>query len=125
VSTAFYIALEKDDVEFDTFVNGKAIADVADDLNELCESNNIKAIDDFLSQDPSEFLDDFELPDDFEIKWYEAQEGLDYFTSLIGLINANDCNFNKEEVVSDLNEYLDVLQKVKAANLKWHLELDI
>ncbi|RLW69812.1 MAG: hypothetical protein B6D71_08870 [gamma proteobacterium symbiont of Stewartia floridana] len=125
MSTAFYIALEKDDVEFDTFVNGKAIADVADDLNELCESNNIKAIDDFLSQDPSEFLDDFELPDDFEIKWYEAQEGLDYFTSLIGLINANDCNFNKEEVVSDLNEYLDVLQKVKAANLKWHLELDI
>jgi hypothetical protein len=125
VSTAFYIALEKDDVEFDTFVNGKAIADVADDLNELCESNNIKAIDEFLSQDPSEFLDDFELPDDFEIKWYEAQEGLDYFTSLIGLINANDCNFNKEEVVSDLNEYLDVLQKVKAANLKWHLELDI
>lgn len=124
MSTAFYIALEKD-VEFDTFVNGKAIAGVADDLNELCESNNIKTIDHFLSQYPSEFLDDFELPDDFEIKWYEAQEGLDYFTSLIGLINANDCRFNKEEVVTDLNEYLDVLQKVKAANLKWHLELDI
>ena len=125
MSTAFYIALEKGDVEFDIFVNGKAIAAVADDLNELCESNNMKAIDDFLSQDPSEFLDDFERPDDFEIKWHEAQEGLDYFTSLIGLINANDCNFSKEEVVSDLNEYLDVLQKVKAENLKWHLELDI
>ena len=116
MSTAYYIALEKEDVEFDTFVNGKAVAHAADEISELCESNNTKVIDDFLSQDPSEFLEDFDLPNDFEIQWYKAEEGLDYFNSLINLISSNDCSFDKNNVVSDLNEYLAVLQKAKEAN---------
>ena len=125
MSTAFYIVLEKEEVEFDTFVNGKSIAQVADNIFELCESNSLKTLEYFISQDPTEFLDDFDLPGEFKHQWYDAQEGLDYFDSLVSLINENACGINKGEVISDLNEFIGVLQKAKQKNIKWHLELDI
>ena len=125
MSTAYYIALENEEVEFDTFVNGKAIAHASEELYELCESNSIKPLDEFLSQDVSEFIDDFEMPDGMEITWFDAQEGIDCVLSLVKLIQSKDCTFEKGPVIEDLNEYLEVLNKVKQANLKWHLELDI
>lgn len=124
MSAAFYIVLDQEEVEFDAFVSGKAIANAADDIFDLCKSNNLKVMDDFVSQDLSEFLEETDFLDNSEVQWYEAQEGLDYFGSLIKLIDANDFGSDKQDFIADLNEFVGFLENVKSANLKWHLALD-
>ncbi|MCG8535314.1 MAG: hypothetical protein MI808_09480, partial [Pseudomonadales bacterium] len=96
MSTAYYIALNNE-TEFDATVDGKSIAQAADDLIILCEENNLKILEDYLSQDPSEFLDDFDdlgLSEDLANQWFDAQEGIDYFESLIKLIQSNNTPFS-------------------------------
>ena len=127
MSTAYYIALNNE-TEFDTTVDGKSIAQAADDLIILCEENNLKILEDYLSQDPSEFLDDFDdlgLSEDLANQWFDAQEGIDYFESLIKLIQSNNTPFSKEEVIADLESYIAVLKQAKSAGCQWQLQIDI
>lgn len=127
MSTAYYIALNNE-TEFDVTVDGKSVAQAADDLIILCEENNLKVLEDYLSQDPSEFLDDFDdlgLSDDLANQWFDAQEGIDYFESLIKLIQSNNTPFSKEEVIADLESYIAVLKQAKSAGCQWQLQIDI
>lgn len=71
MSAAYYIIVN-DDVDFDTYVSGKLIAQVVDKLNQFCISNNIKPVDFYLHQDFSAFLEesvneDFGIEDDAEV----------------------------------------------------------
>ena len=127
MSTAYYIALNNE-TEFDATVDGKSVAQAADDLIILCEENNLKILEDYLSQDPSEFLDDFDdlgLSEDLANQWFDAQEGIDYFESLIKLIQSNNTPFSKEEVIADLESYIAVLRQAKMAGCQWQLQIDI
>ncbi|MCG8534195.1 MAG: hypothetical protein MI808_03790, partial [Pseudomonadales bacterium] len=78
--------------------------------------------------DPSEFLDDFDdlgLSEDLANQWFDAQEGIDYFESLIKLIQSNNTPFSKEEVIADLESYIAVLKQAKMAGCQWQLQIDI
>lgn len=66
MSAAYYIIVN-DDVDFDTYVSGKLIAQLAEKLNQFCISNNIKPLDFYLHQDFSEFLED-SINEDIEIE---------------------------------------------------------
>ena len=126
MSVAYFIVLDNEEVDFDTFVNGKAIAHASDELVEFCEKHKLKTIEDFFSQDASEFKDEFddvEMPEK-EVLWFNAQEGIDWATTFIEKLNSEKPKFSTVAVIEDLQEYLDVFNKTKAIGAKWHLELD-
>ena len=126
MSVAYFIALDNEDVEFDSFVNGKSIAHAMDELSDFCRYHDLKTIENFYSQDVSEIfdeLDDSELTEQEEI-WYDADEGIKWATALIGKLKHENPSFLSDAILEDLNEYLDVFRNAKKAGAKWHLELD-
>lgn len=126
MSVAYFIVLDKDDVDFDPFVNGKAIAHAFDELASFCKQHQLKTIEDFHSQDLSEFvdeLDDFEMPEQEE-KWFTADEGVEWVTSLLAKLNSEKPIFASQDIYEDLKEYLEVFKDAKRVCAKWHLELD-
>lgn len=126
MSVAYFIVLDNEEVGFDTFVNGKAMAHASDELVEFCEEQKLKSIEDFFSQDASEFmddLDDIEMPEQ-EILWFNAQEGIDWSTALIEKLKSEKPKFPTDAVIEDLQEYLEVFNKTKEIDAKWHIELD-
>jgi predicted metal-dependent phosphoesterase TrpH len=126
MSVAYFIVLDKDDVNFDPFVNGKAIAHAFDELESFCKLHQLKTIEDFHSQDLSEFmeeLDEFEMPEQEEA-WFTADEGIEWIVSLLAKLNSEKPAFASLAVYDDLNEYLAVFNNAKRAAAKWHLELD-
>lgn len=126
MSVAYFIVLENQEVDFDTFVNGKSIAHAFDDLIEFCNTQKLKTIEDFHSQNTSEFMEDFDYTDipEQEIKWFDAQEGIDWASSLIKKIESEEPKFGTCAIIEDLREYLEVFNNAKKVNVKWHLELD-
>lgn len=126
MSVAYFIVLDKEDVGFDPFVNGKAIAHAFDALESFCKQHQLKTIEDFHSQDYSEFmeeLDDVEIPEQEE-KWFTADEGIAWVTLLLAKLNSAQPAFASPDLYEDLNEYIGVFNNAKRAGAKWHLELD-
>lgn len=124
MGVAYFIVLDNEDVDFDTFVNGKSIAGEYEELEIFCKKHELKTIEDF--SDFSGFLEDF---DDIEIsnqevKWHEAKEGIEWTSSLINKLESKSTNFEIKPVVNDLNEYLTVFKNAAKVDVKWHLELD-
>lgn len=67
MSVAYYIIVN-DDVEFNTFVNGKVLAQCAEQLNQFCISHALHAPDFYLHDDVSDFVaDDFGLAESIEV----------------------------------------------------------
>ncbi len=130
MGVAYFIVLEKE-VDFDPFVNGKFLGNSVDALLPFCEKHSLKSIEDFYSQDAGEMLEDlgdFDL-DDFDIpeggnEWYSADEGIEWIDSLTSKLKSEKFVSPVEPIISDLNEYREVLIKAKNINVKWHLELD-
>ena len=126
MSVAYFIVLDNEDVDFDSFINGKAIGHAFDELVEFCETHQLKTIEDFYSQDASEFLegiDDIEIHEQ-EVLWFDAQQGIDWATNLIQKLQTENPKFETAAVIEDLGEYLEVFNNTKKVNAKWHLELD-
>jgi hypothetical protein len=127
MSVAYFIVLENETLDFDTFVNGKNIAHAFDELVSMCKKYELKSIEDFVCQDVSEFLsgelDDVDIPAQDSL-WFEAQEGIDWATSLIDKIRNSAVSFEADPVIEDLNDYIDVFNKAKKHNAKWRFELD-
>lgn len=126
MSIAYFVVFKDEESNSDTFVNGKNIARVFDDLTSFCKKYSLKAIEDYHSQNVDEFLEDFddlEIPEQ-QVLWFEAQEGLDWATTLIKVLKTKPVNFEVKPVIDDLNEYLSVFKQAKKLNVKWHLELD-
>ena len=126
MSVAYFIVLDNDQVDFDPFVNGKAIAHAFEEITNFCKSNGLKTIEDFHSQDVGELMegfDDIDIPDQVTL-WLDAQEGIDWVTSLLEKIEAQKPAFATADVIEELREYLDVFEKSKSAGANWHLEMD-
>ena len=129
MSTAYFIVLEDESLGIDTFVNGKFIAQSFDELNVFCKTHQLKTVEDYFSQDASEFMDEIEGMEDFnipaqDIQWFEAQEGIDWCQTLIKKLNNEPSNLNVELIVEDLDEYASVFKRIKTHDIKWHFELD-
>ena len=126
MSLAYFIVLNADDADFDTFVDGKSIAHAFDEIMEFCKSHGLKTIEDFHSQDVSEMLgefDDIELPVQ-EIRWFSADEGIEWVNALIMKLEHENPSFLNAGILEDFKDYLDVFNKTKKSGAKWHLELD-
>ncbi|WP_428737331.1 hypothetical protein [Sulfurimonas sp.] len=128
MSLAYYIVLDKD-VSFDTFVNGKTLANVADKLSQFSQENHLPLLEDFLSQnseDMDEFLDEFdEFEFDVEEMWFDAKEGIEWLDQLIKLLQEKQPSFSSSMLLEDLSTLLDILQKAQQVGAKWRLAIDL
>lgn len=129
MSVAYYIVLDNDEPGFDTFVNGKALAQEKN-LESLCKRLGLKIFEDFMSMSGEDILDMLgdvvELPEDMKEEWFTPDEGLTYFSTIAGHIEASPSSvLDPEGCLEDLTEYTDVLTKAKKIGARWHLNLDI
>ena len=128
MSVAFFIVLDRDDVGFDTFVNGKAVAHYLDPLQRFCEKHRLNTVEDFVSQDMSAFMDDFDdihMPEQ-EVIWFESEAGLLWLDALIEKLHMDPAaEFPSALIIEDLEEYRNVLIKAQRIDAKWHFEIDI
>lgn len=140
MSLAMYIVLDHPEPGFDTFVDGKALASAADELNDLCEQEGLEPLDSFVGQSESE-LDGFsdERRDANEDEqdpwaqdsaeeaadWWDAAEGVAWINAVIELIEENpDALEDPDGVLGDLGDFLHVLEKAQAARIRWHFAWD-
>ena len=132
MSVAYYVVLDVEEPGFDTFVNGKAIAHASDELNRLCDMNELPRLDSFIGQSIDEFSEllgeELELlqGNDGEAKWFEPSDGIALIESIVSAIKRRpDSVSSPEAVFDDLAEYRTVLEKARDIKAKWHLALDI
>lgn len=125
MSTAYFIVLDNEDADFDSFVNGKFIAQEAETINTISDKLGLKGIDDFVSQDLGDFGIETEDLGDSASKWFDPSEGLEWASKIREHVLDNPGAVkNKDGVLEDLEEYISVFEKAKKANAQWHFEID-
>ncbi|MFZ6655342.1 hypothetical protein [Undibacterium sp. TJN19] len=132
MSVAYYIVLDSDEANFDSFVDGKAVAHAIEDLNAICEHTGLPILESFVGQSIDDLEDmlgeDIELPEgeSGEHVWHTAEAGITYIDALMAAIRNSQHDLAAlDDVLEDLQEYKNVLEQAKEADMKWHLALDI
>ncbi len=131
MSAAYYVVLEDPKPGFNTYVNGKAVAKAASNINRIARMVGVKTLDEFVSADLTEFFDE-EDEDDFHgtvadahVVWFDASEGLDWCSKISEYIGNNpDDVHDAEHVQEDLAEYQELFKNASEAGIRWHLEVD-
>ena len=83
---ALFIVLERE-VGFDSFVNGKAVARHAQQLDSLAARLKVTPLLEFFSADPNEVAAEFELEPvevDWKEAWFSARDGLIHGADIVG-----------------------------------------
>ncbi len=129
MSVAFYIELDQEDTDFETFVDGKSIAHAFEALTSFSKSNGLKSIEEYVYQDISEFADEFEgmgmdVPEQME-QWFDAEEGIIWATDMINTLKTKSPAFSSKEIIDDFKCYLEIFENAKKVDAKWHLAVDI
>lgn len=132
MSLAYYIVLDNDEPGFETFVNGKAVAHSAEELDALCGHLGLPIFESFMGQsldDLEDLLgDDLDLPEgeDGDAKWFEPRDGISMIAPLIShLKNHPDVFPSAGDVLEDLEEYRTLLEQADGIGAKWHLAMDM
>lgn len=137
MGVALDIVLEEEIPEYDTFVNGKALARAEQDLNRIAQELGVRPLMDFFSADPEEVLSFIQaeheatgqtpdnLPDIPPEEWFSATDGLATVQALYVYIREHpDTLKDADSVLQNLEEYMQVLQKAVAVGVRWHLGVD-
>lgn len=132
MSVAFFIVTEREIDGLDTFVNGKAIAGLSDEvLQAACTAAGVRSVYDYVSADPEEladFLDDEALDDSMELapeEWFTAAEGLAWTMKLTAHLEAHPAAVDgSAAVLADLAEYRAVFEALQSHDVRWHFQVD-
>ncbi len=138
MSLAYYIVLDKDDAGFETFVNGKAVAHAAEELDALCNRLGLPLLDSFLGQSPTELADmladDYDDDEDDEefterdyddVTWFAPRDGIALVDAIVAHLKEHPAAVaSAEDVLDDLSEYRAVLERAHGIGAKWHLAID-
>lgn len=126
-----YIVVEGEDPGFDIFVNGRSLARHEDALERLALRMGVKPLIEFFSADENSMsLLIEEGAGDRDLirrlpppQWYPASDGLKTVRTLVAVLQdePQQLGTEGEQVVSELLEYVVVLEKAQARNLRWHL----
>jgi hypothetical protein len=133
VSVAYFIVLDKEKPGFDPSVNGKSLAQDAKRIARIAKELGIPELDEYVSYSPEEARgmiedlggdpNDVEFP---EVKWFSAEDGLAWVAKLTEHVKSHRAAVkNAKGVLSDLEEYAEVLEKAKKAGARWRLQVDI
>ena len=126
MSVAYFIVLDKEIEGYDPFINGNFLAKYSDLVTKECKKNNIKTIDNFVSQDMNEIIDI--TGEDFfnnPTVYFNPDDGLTWIDNIKQKILPTLDPKIQKEYGADLAELESVLQKAKVNNKKWHFEIDI
>ena len=130
MSAAYFVVLEEPNPGFNTFVNGKALAKAATNINRIARMLGLKTLEEYVSADLTEYFDDEE--DDFHgtvadahIVWFDPDEGLDWATKIAAYIEENPGDVHDaDHVTEDLVEYQELFRNAVESGIRWHLEVD-
>ena len=126
-----YIVVEGVDPGFDTFVNGRSLARHEDALEKLALSLGVRPLIEFFSADENsmallieegagdqEWLRRLPPP-----QWYAPADGLKTVEALLQALRDDPQQLGTEgkQVLSELKEYAEVLEKAGDRDLRWHL----
>jgi len=120
MSTAYFIVLDQDDPDFDSFVDGKMLTQQLEAVNKVADKLGLKQFEDYAFQDLSEFGGP-----QLETEWFGATEGVEWASAILQELR-DDPGVVKDigAVIEDLEEYVRVFKEAQKRDLKWHLELD-
>lgn len=125
MSLAYYIVLDQPEPGFDPFVNGKFVAAEARRVSKVAKRLGLKRLDDFVSYDdeqPTAELSGVETGGD---RWFSAAEGVAWVSELLDRLRSDPKRLrNPAGVISDLEEYLEVLRKAQSVGAHWHFAID-
>lgn len=126
-----YIVVEGEDPGFDTFVNGRSLARHEDALEKLALRQGVRPLIEFFSADENSMaLLIEEGAGDQELlrrlpppQWYSPTDGLKTVQALLQALQDDPQQLGTEgkQVISELKEYQEVLEKAKEREMRWHL----
>jgi hypothetical protein len=126
-----YIVVEGEDPGFDTFVNGRSLARHEDALEKLALNLGVRPLIEFFSADENSMaLLIEEGAGDQELlrrlpppQWYQPADGLKTVQALLQALRDDPQQLGTEgkQVLSELKEYAEVLEKAGDREMRWHL----
>lgn len=131
MAASMYIVVEGEDPGFDTFVNGRSLARHEDALEKLALSLGVRPLIEFFSADENSMaLLIEEGAGDQELlrklpppQWYTPADGLKTVQALLQALRDDPQQLGTEgkQVLSELREYAEVLEKARDREMRWHL----
>src|ERR1700759_995445 len=131
MSASMYILVEGDDPGYDIFVNGHALARNEDALEKMALRLGVKPLLEFFSADENsmallleEGVGDPAWAETLTPpQWFCPEDGLITIRSLLEHLMETPGALGSETdpVISELTEYLRVLEKTENRNLRWQL----
>lgn len=126
-----YIVVEGEDPGFDIFVNGRSLARHEDAVEKLALKLGVRPLIEFFSADENSMaLLIEEGAGDQELlhrlpppQWYSPEDGLRTVRVLLEALVEDPQQLGTEgkQVISELREYAEVLEKTSERKLRWHL----
>jgi hypothetical protein len=131
MSVAYFIIAQREVDGVDIGVAGKALGR-SNNLTRLAQRAGVRPLDEFFAMSPDEAADYIEesggqvpadaLPDE---AWYDASEGLATVRGMLAYIAAHPGSIPDEAgIVRDLREFEEVLVRLQAHSICWHLGID-
>jgi hypothetical protein len=131
MAASMYIVVEGEDPGFDTFVNGRSLARHEDALEKLALRLGVRPLIEFFSADENSMaLLIEEGAGDQELlrklpppQWYPPTDGLKTVQALLQALRDDPQQLGSEgkQVLSELKEYAEVLEKAGDREMRWHL----
>lgn len=131
MAASMYIVVEGVDPGFDTFVNGRSLARHEDALERLALALGVRPLIEFFSADENSMaLLIEEGAGDQELlrrlpppQWYSPADGLKTVNALLQALRNDPQQLGTEgkQVLSELREYSEVLEKTRDREMRWHL----
>ena len=131
MAASMYIVVEGEDPGFDIFVNGRSLARHEDALERLALRLGVRPLIEFFSADENSMsLLIEEGAGDQELirrlpppQWYSAGDGLKTVRALLAALQDEPQQLGSEgeQVLSELLEYAQVLEKTRDREMRWHL----
>ena len=131
MAASMYIVVEGEDPGYNIFVNGRALARHEDALEKLALRIGSRPLIEFFSADENSLALLIEegagnrelmrkLPPP---QWYSASAGLSAVQALVEQLELDPQQLGSEgrAVLSELQEYTEVLTKTQSRGLRWHL----
>jgi hypothetical protein len=131
MGVAYYIEVDKHDLDVLGDIDGKSVAKAMDDLTILAEELGLPPLDSFMGQsmdDMSDLLgEDIEMDEgiDGAAKWFEPAAGIKVIDGLLKAMAEDPGRIkNAVHVAEDLRSYRDALTQAADAGANWHLAID-
>jgi hypothetical protein len=131
---SYFVTLDDQEPDASTPMDGKALAQHADQLQQICDELGLPALEDFISysaEEASVMMDDLDEEGFLELdlpeeSWFRAEEGLEVVRALQHyLADQPDIVANPDQVLADLASMEKILLDAQSRGAQWKLQVDV